>query len=167
MLFVCIMLELVARLWARPNGLNSSSTPDHAEQTRPSVSAWGRLLATQLPRKRRAQHLFAIQRMRTGTTLHPYNYCYYCVRCRWTFQVDGRGGVVAVDDKNRPLEGEIAAYRVKTFPKGPCDAHWASSAVIDGGRKEVVEESSKANRKAALTLVSMRRTTPQERVRSI
>jgi hypothetical protein len=167
MLFVCIMLELVARLWPRINVANDFAAADHAEQKRPSVSAWRRLLATQLPRKRRPQHLFAIQRMRTGTTLHPYNYCYYCVRCRWTFQVDGRGGVVAVDNQNRPLEGEVAAYRVKTFPKGPCDAHWASSAVIDGGRKEVVEESSKANRKAPLTLVSIRRTAPEERVRSV
>jgi len=105
--------------------------------------------------------------MRTGTTIHPYNYCYYCVRCRWAFQVDGRGGVIAVDNQNRPLEGEVAAYRVKTFPKGPCDAHWASSAVIDGGRKAVVEESSNANRRAPLTLVRIRRTSPQERIPSV
>jgi len=161
------MLELVARFWPRTNGVNDFAAVDHAEQSRPSVSSLRRLLATQISGRRYAKHLFAIQRMRTGTTLHPYNYCYYCVRCRWAFQVDGRGGVVAVDNQNRPLEDEVAAYRVKTFPNGPCDAHWASSAVIDGGRKEVVKESSKANRRAALTLVSMRRKALQERARSV
>ena len=161
------MLELVARLWPRTNVVNDFAAADHAEQSRPSVSSGGGYSRHKSQVSVTPKHLFAIQRMRTGTTLHPYNYCYYCVRCRWTFQVDGRGGVVAVDNQNRPLEGEVAAYRVKTFPKGPCDAHWASSAVVDGGRKELVEESSKANRKAPLTLVSMRRTASQERVRSV
>ncbi len=152
------MLELVARLWTRTTIVNDLVAPDRsAERSHPSTNAWQRLFAARNSRPRYVRHLFAIQRFRSGTARRPYNYCYYCVRCRWAFLVDGRGGVVAVDDDKRPLDGVVGAYRVESFRRGPCGAHWASSAVIDGGLKARDKESSASGHKAPLTLVSTRK----------
>jgi hypothetical protein len=163
------MLELVARLWARSASVNNFVEPDrNAERSHPpaksshlSASAWQRLFTARNSTNRHVRHLFAIQRFRSGTVRNPYNYCYYCVRCRWAFLVDGRGGVVAVDKDKRPLDGVVGAYRVETFKHGPCGAHWASSAVIDGGRAACNAEVESTARKAALTLVSSRKSAAQ------
>jgi hypothetical protein len=119
------------------------------------------MLTARSTRSKRVKHLFAIERLRTGTARHPYNYRYFCVRCRWAFWFDGRGGVVAVDGDNRPLEGVVGAYRVGSFAHGPCGAHWASSAVIDGGLKERDRQTAAPTRRAPLTLVSPRRSAVQ------
>jgi len=159
------MLELVARLWARTVSVNNFVAPDRnaershasAKTSHRSAKAWQRLFSARNTRIRHVRHLFAIQRFRNGTVRNPYNYCYYCVRCRWAFLVDGRGGVVAVDKDNRPLEGVVGAYRVETFKHGPCGAHWGSSAVINGGRAMSDEEPANAIRKVPLTLVGSRK----------
>jgi len=158
MLLQVPMLELFS--WLLPRAIRSSllAAPDRSiTRSKPSANAWRRLLTTRgscsiAP----VRHLFAIQRMPSGTARYPYNYCYYCVRCRWAFLVDGHGGVVPVDHDRQPLADAEAAYRRETFARGPCGAHWASSAVIDGGRKGSDQESSSSDRRASLTLVSPR-----------
>jgi hypothetical protein len=89
------MLELLSRLWRM--------TPEaKASKARP------------------VRHLFAIEKLANGRTHHGYDYRYYCVRCRWMFLVDRHGGVIALDDDNRPLVINEGARRVRTFGYGPC-----------------------------------------------
>jgi hypothetical protein len=163
MLFPAPMRELFSWLLPRAIGITPDAEPVRSVlRSRPSISAWRRLLAARNSRgEPPVRHLFAIQRMPTGTTRYPYNYCYYCVRCRWMFLVDGIGGVVPVDDQRQPLPDAEAAYRHETFARGPCGANWASSAVIDGGRKAADQEAPGSNRRASLTLVSPRRSAVQ------
>ena len=158
MLLRVLMLKLFSRLLPHPLRFSSpvTSAPG-VDKPRPSVNAWRRLLTARNSRSELpVRHLFAIQRMPRGTVLHPYDYCYYCVRCRWAFLVDGRGGVVPVDDQRQPLLDAEAAYRRDTFARGPCGAHWASTAVIDGGRKLTDQEPPGSSRRASLTLVNPR-----------
>lgn len=162
------MLELVARLWGRSASVNNLVSPQRTatvsgdKRSHPTTTAWQRLFNARRSRPRHVRHLFAIQRFRSGTARNPYNYCYYCVRCRWAFLVDGRGGVVAVDKDNRALDGVVGAYRVETFKLGPCGAHWASSAIINGGRAVSEDEPANTIRKAPLTLVSSRKSAAQQ-----
>jgi hypothetical protein len=44
---------------------------------------------------------------------------YYCTRCRWSFLVAGNSAVV-VDEDGRPLGGDEAAKRFRSFENGPC-----------------------------------------------
>ena len=64
--------------------------------------------------------------------------------------------MVPVDDQRQPLLDAEAAYRRDTFARGPCGAHWASTAVIDGGRKLTDQEPPSSSRRASLTLVNPR-----------
>ena len=152
------MLGLFSWLLPRAIRVGPPAAPARSvARSRPSASAWRRLLTMRGSRSRPpVRHLFAIQRMPSGAARYPYNYCYYCVRCRWAFLVDGLGGVVPVDGDRQPLADDESAYRRETFARGPCGAHWASSAVIDGGRKVSNQESSSSIRRASLTLVSPR-----------
>ena len=46
---------------------------------------------------------------------------YYCVRCKWAFQVDDRNGLVTpLDPNGKPLQQSEAADRLATFGVGPC-----------------------------------------------
>jgi hypothetical protein len=46
---------------------------------------------------------------------------YYCVRCKWAFQVDNRSGsVTPLDEKGDPLRAFEASERLATFGVGPC-----------------------------------------------
>jgi hypothetical protein len=151
------MLELFS--WLLPHAIPASPLAAPArsvERPKPSANAWRRLRTAPSSRSRPVRHLFAIQRLPSGTARYPYNYCYYCVRCRWEFLVDGFGGVVPVDHDRQPLPDAEAAYRRETFARGPCSAHWASSAVIDGGRKVSDQQASSSDRRASLTLVCPR-----------
>jgi hypothetical protein len=151
------MLDLFSWLLPRTIRTGALAAPARSvERWKPSENAWRRLLTERGSRPKQVRHSFAIQRLPSGLARYPYNYCYYCVRCRWAFLVDGLGGVVPVDGDLHPLVETEAAYRRGTFARGPCGAHWASSAVIDGGRKESAQESSSSNRRASLTLVSTR-----------
>jgi hypothetical protein len=159
------MLEFVARMLARATVVIPFAAQDRsANMSRPSRDGWQRLLAARNSSSgRRVRHLFAIQRLRQGAAGGSYNHCYYCVRCRWAFLVDGRGGVIAVDSDNQPLAHEEAAHRVESFAHGPCGAHWASSAIIDGGHKVSDSESLTTCGRTALTVVSTRRDAVQQR----
>jgi hypothetical protein len=151
------MLELFSRLLPRAIRVGSTDVPARSvANLTPSESGWRRLQTLRSSPGKPVRHLFAIQRLPSGVARYPYNYCYYCVRCRWAFLVDGLGGVVPVDAELHPLVETTAAYRRETFAHGPCGAHWASAAVIDGGRKLSDQESPVSNRRASLTLVSPR-----------
>jgi hypothetical protein len=166
MLLPVTMLELVSWIMPRALGLNRLNAPaPTVERARPSVGTWRGLFTSRTSPDKRAKHLFAIQRLPRGAASHPYNYCYYCVRCRWNFLVDGRGGVVAVGEDNQPLDNAVAELREKSFACGPCGAHWASIAVVEGGRKERVQEPPSDARTAPLTLVRPRREAAQSAVR--
>ena len=147
--------------WLLPRAIRVSppvGPPRSVMRSNPSASAWRRLLTARNSRGGPpVRHLFAIQRMPSDTGSYPYDYCYYCVRCRWAFLVDGIGGVVPVGDHRQPLPDAEVAYRRETFARGPCGAHWASSAVVDGGRQVTAQEPSGSNRRTSLTLVSPRR----------
>ena len=90
------MFELVARIWRKAE----------ASKTQP----------------RPLRHLFAIEVLSNCRLYHGYDYCYYCIRCHWLFMADRHGGVVALDDRARPLAINEGALRVRTFARGPCDA---------------------------------------------
>jgi hypothetical protein len=151
------MLELLSWLLPRAIRVSPLAAPaGSVEQLKPSANAWRRLRTAPSSRSTPVRHLLAIQRLPSGTARYPYNYCYYCVRCRWEFLVDGFGGVVPVDHYRQPLPDAEAAYRRETFACGPCGAHWASSAVIDGGRKVSDQQASSSDRRESLTLVCPR-----------
>jgi hypothetical protein len=157
MLLRCLMLELFSKLLPRVMRLGAVAAPTPGVASlKPSESGWRRLQTGRSSLGKTVRHLFAIQRLPSGVARYPYNYCYYCVRCRWAFLVDGLGGVVPVDGDLHPLVETTAAYRRETFAHGPCGAHWASTAVIDGGRKRSDQESPVSNRRASLTLIRPR-----------
>ena len=156
------MRELLSWLLPRAIRVNSVAEPARSiANPRPTESGWRRLRTARILAARPVRHLFAIQRLPSGLARYPYNYCYYCVRCRWSFLVDGLGGVEPVDANLHPLVETEAAYRRETFARGPCGATWASSAVVDGGRKSAEQGSPGSNRRASLTLVSARRSVVQ------
>jgi hypothetical protein len=151
------MLELFSKLLPRAMRLGAVAAPTRSVvKLKPSESGWRRLRTERSSADKNVRHLFAIQRLPSGVVRYPYNYCYYCVRCRWAFLVDGLGGVVPVDAELHPLVETTAAYRRETFARGPCGAHWASTAVIDGGRRLSDQESPVSNRRALLTLIRPR-----------
>jgi hypothetical protein len=152
------MLEFVARMLARTTVVIPFAAQDRSANMSLSRDRWQRLFAARNSSSGpRVRHLFAIERLRKGAARGSYSHCYYCVRCRWAFLVDGRGGVIAVDSDHQPLAHEQAAHRVESFAHGPCGAHWASSAIIDGGLKVSNSESLTTSGRTPLTVVSTRR----------
>jgi nucleoside-diphosphate-sugar epimerase len=87
------MLELISRIWRK-----ASKTQEQP-----------------------LRHLFAIEVLSNGRPYRDFKYRYYCIRCHWLFMVDRRGGVVALDDRARPLAIGEGALRVRTFARGPCE----------------------------------------------
>jgi hypothetical protein len=67
------------------------------------------------------RHNFAIWALeKSGTSRHQLH-LYYCVRCKWAFQVDDRNGLVTpLDPNGKPLQQSEAADRLATFGVGPC-----------------------------------------------
>jgi hypothetical protein len=99
---------------------------------------WRKAYASKTP-ARPLRHLFAIELL-SNSPAHGYDYRYYCIRCHWLFMVDRHGGVVALDERARPLPIGEGALRVRTFARGPCDAP-ANAAPV-----EVREPSSRVAR---------------------
>src|SRR5258708_17849407 len=146
------MLDLFSWLLPRTIRTGALAAPARSvERWKPSENAWRRLLTERGSRPKQVRHSFAIQRLPSGLARYPYNYCYFCVRCRWAFLVDGLGGVVPVDGDLHPLVETEAAYRRETFARGPCGAHWASSAVIAGRREDRAPRSLSAKRRASFS----------------
>jgi hypothetical protein len=113
------MLELVARIWPRAFAFTSIAAPP---QTAEKSDRW-RITFCRKPKaaqERPLRHLFAIDYLPNGRSLHGYDHRYYCVRCRWLFLVDRHGGVIALDELGRPLPISEGARRVRTFAYGPC-----------------------------------------------
>lgn len=66
------------------------------------------------------RHNFAIWPLRKAAPRSDLH-LYYCVRCKWAFSVDRRGGAVTpVDSNGQPILGHDAADRLTTFSGGPC-----------------------------------------------
>jgi hypothetical protein len=115
------MLELVSRIWPRAFALTNFAAPD---RTAEKLGGW-RLAFRRRPKDKAVQerplrHLFAIEYLSNGRSLHGYDHRYYCVRCRWLFMVDRHGGVIALDALDKPLPISEGARRVRTFAYGPC-----------------------------------------------
>jgi hypothetical protein len=67
------------------------------------------------------RHNFAIWTLeRSGASLR-HTHVYYCLRCKWTFQVnDSSGTVIPLDQNGLPIEEHEATERLATFGYGPC-----------------------------------------------
>ena len=69
------------------------------------------------------RHNFAIWALEKPGTSRRRLHLYYCVRCKWTFQVDDRSGAVTpLDQDGNPLQKVEAAERLATFGAGRCPA---------------------------------------------
>ncbi|MBF6560363.1 MAG: hypothetical protein IVW56_08750 [Candidatus Binataceae bacterium] len=111
------MYELLARLFPRPFGFVRSTIGAHAPRVA-SAPPEARLVCEAEPATK--GHLYAIERLRDAGRSTPFRHRYYCVRCRWSFLVNGRGAVKAVGEGNRKLLSAEAARRAQTFVAGPC-----------------------------------------------
>jgi hypothetical protein len=132
MLRKIVMLELVSRIWPHASGFAGSAAPDRAsEKSGRWRIVWRRAPRTKAPTTRPVRHLFAIELLPNNR--HAYDYHYYCTRCHWLFMVDRHGGVVAMEDRNRPLPISEGALRVRTFAYGPCDASASTPRSIHDG----------------------------------
>jgi hypothetical protein len=113
------MLELVSRIWPRALAFAHVVAPDRTiEKSDRWRIAWRRRPGAKVAQEQPLRHLFAIENLPNGK--HGYDYRYYCVRCHWLFQVDRRGGVMALDGLNHPLPSSEGVRRVRTFAYGPC-----------------------------------------------
>jgi hypothetical protein len=69
------------------------------------------------------RHNFAIWALEKPGTSRRSLHLYYCVRCKWTFQVDDRSGAVTpLDQDGSPLQEIEAGKRLATFGVGHCPA---------------------------------------------
>lgn len=67
------------------------------------------------------RHNFAIWKSEESGASEGYAHFYFCVRCKWTFGVNGRNGLIIPLDKNRgAIRGPEAWERLETFANGPC-----------------------------------------------
>jgi hypothetical protein len=67
------------------------------------------------------QHNFAIWALEKPGSARRLLHLYYCVRCKWTFQVDDRSGAVTpLDQDGNPLREYEASRRLATFNAGSC-----------------------------------------------
>jgi hypothetical protein len=64
------------------------------------------------------RHSFAIWALKRPGAFRRRPYVYHCLRCKWTFRVDG--SIIALDTNGNPLRGAEAARRAVTFALGPC-----------------------------------------------
>ena len=67
------------------------------------------------------RHNFAIWALEKSGTSRRRLHLYYCVRCKWAFQVDDySGSVTPLDQHGKPVREPEAAERLATFGVGPC-----------------------------------------------
>jgi hypothetical protein len=123
------MLELVSRIWPHASGFAGFAAPDRASEKSHSWRiGWRWALGAKATSTRPMRHLFAIELLPNNR--HAYDYHYCCMRCHWLFMVDRHGGVVAMEDRNRPLPIDEGTLRVRTFAYGPCDASASTSRSV-------------------------------------
>lgn len=76
-----------------------------------------------IPAAAAMRHNFAIWALEKPGTSRRRLHLYYCVRCKWTFQVDDRSAAVTpLDQDGNPLREVEAAKRIATFEVGKCPA---------------------------------------------
>jgi hypothetical protein len=68
------------------------------------------------------RHNFAIWALEKSGTSRRQLQLYYCVRCKWAFQVDECRAVTPLDSTGNSIRGLEAADRLVTFGVGPCPA---------------------------------------------
>jgi hypothetical protein len=67
------------------------------------------------------RHNFAIWKSEGSGASDGYAHFYFCVRCKWSFGVNGRNGLIIPLDKRREaIRGPEAWERLETFANGPC-----------------------------------------------
>ena len=67
------------------------------------------------------RHNFAIWTLERSGTSRRRLHLYYCVRCKWAFQVENStGSVMPLDQNGNPIQEPEAAQRLATFGVGPC-----------------------------------------------
>jgi hypothetical protein len=67
------------------------------------------------------RHNFAIWALEKSGSSRRRLHLYYCVRCKWAFQVDDcSGSVTPLDQNGHPVQEPEAAERLATFGVGPC-----------------------------------------------
>ncbi len=67
------------------------------------------------------RHNFAIWKSEGSGASDGYAHFYFCVRCKWTFGVNGRNGLIIPLDRSREaIRGPEAWERLETFANGPC-----------------------------------------------
>jgi hypothetical protein len=69
------------------------------------------------------RHSFAIWKRERSAAPGGYEQFYFCVRCKWTFGVNGRSSLVAALHRSgEAIQGPEALERLETFANGPCPA---------------------------------------------
>jgi hypothetical protein len=141
------MSKLLARLFPNPFGFVRATTGlrDHTRENRGAAAKPEPQFTT--ADEPPVPHFFAIERLSATGALAPYRHRYYCVRCRWTFLVNGRGGVRVVDDRNQGLSPAEAVRRALTFAVGPCPMHPEDFIRPEG--PVLPEERASASRRSA------------------
>jgi hypothetical protein len=67
------------------------------------------------------RHNFAIWKSEDSAASGGYQQFYFCVRCKWTFGVDGRSNLITPLHKSgEAIQGPEAWERLETFANGPC-----------------------------------------------
>jgi hypothetical protein len=67
------------------------------------------------------RHNFAIWPLKDSDTSKGRWHLYSCVRCKWSFRIDDRGGsVIPLDQNGSELQKCETAERLATFDVGPC-----------------------------------------------
>jgi hypothetical protein len=67
------------------------------------------------------RHNFAIWKSEDSGVSGGYEQFYFCVRCKWTFGINGRNSLVIPLRKSREvIQGPEAWERLETFANGPC-----------------------------------------------
>ena len=66
------------------------------------------------------RHNFAIWPLEKSGTSRRRLHLYYCIRCKWAFQVADNGSVTPLDQNGNPVREREAAERLATFGVGPC-----------------------------------------------
>jgi hypothetical protein len=83
-----------------------------------SMNFW-KSRSTALMRHRDLRHQFVIGPLCKSTLSSDKARLYYCLKCKWTFQVCGRN-VAVLDECGEPVVGEESLRRFHTFEEGLC-----------------------------------------------
>lgn len=80
-------------------------------------------IADPAPSATAMRHNFAIWALEKPEATRRPMHLYYCIRCKWAFQVDDRSGsVTPLDQNGTPTNASAAGERLVTFGLGPCPA---------------------------------------------